>query len=77
MFYEIKDIKSAVSQCEIKAMVTAKSDVRKFGTGGMYINIELNDGEKIKLTCFGELNCKKLEKVKVSGISKYEFVYFS
>lgn len=65
MSVQIKDLKTAVSHCEVVANVKTKTDVRTY-TKGVYMNVELFDGEIIKLTLFGKEMCDKVANVKVS-----------
>lgn len=69
----IKDLKTAVSHCEIVASVKLKSDVRTFANG-VYINVELFDGENIKLILFGKEMCDKVSELKVSIVDSHEYL---
>lgn len=61
---EIKDIKAYIAELVVVATVKQKSAVGTFANG-QYINIELYDGDTIKLTLFGE-NVTKGELLTVS-----------
>lgn len=73
---EIKSITAPQSHCDILATVKAKSELKTFGQNGMFISMDLFDGNDIKLTIFGKEMCNKAENVKVILISVIVKVYY-
>lgn len=64
MSLKISQIDRSLSQLDVVAMVMYKSEVFTYGSGGTYMNIDLFDGDTIKLSVFGT-DVKKMEQAKV------------
>lgn len=68
MSISIAEIRSNLPQLQLTATVVYKSDINVFGSHGKYINLELFDGESIKLTLFNE-DVEKVKNVRVCDFS--------
>lgn len=64
MSLKISEIDRNSPQLDVVAMVMYKSEVFTYGSGGTYMNIDLFDGDTIKLSVFGT-DVKKMEQAKV------------
>lgn len=68
MSISIAEIRSDLPQVQLTATVVYKSDINAYGSKGKYINLELFDGESIKLTLFNA-DVEKVKNVQVCDFS--------
>lgn len=68
MSLKISEIDRNSPQLDVVAMVMYKSEVFTYGSGGTYMNIDLFDGDTIKLSVFGT-DVKKMEQAKVRVVN--------
>lgn len=68
MSISIAEIRSDLPQLQLTATVVYKSDINSYGSNGKYINLELFDGESIKLTLFNT-DIEKVKNVQVCDFS--------
>lgn len=68
MSISIAEIRSDLPQLQLTATVVYKSGINLYGSNGKYINLELFDGESIKLTLFNT-DIEKVKNVQVCDFS--------
>lgn len=74
MSSKIKDLKMNLKTASITAAVTMKSELRAFKSGkGKLFEIELFDGESVRMVFFNELADKFFNVIEVSCPSYYSY----
>lgn len=61
----IKEIIKPVASCDVIAAIKEKTSIKTYGENNQYMSVDLDDDDYIKLTLFGEENCKKMENFVV------------